>query len=229
MTCPPWFALGALLLAAPALAEEPPVPEEAPAEAPAASTPTNYTINTGSSTLLVAIRNDTSAWASRLGHDHAIVASDFTGKVVWDATDASKCNISFSIPVSKLVVDPAGSRERMGFHGVTSDSDKETITTNFRSEGQLNMAAHPTISFQSTSCSGTSGKVDVKGNFTMRGTTKPVTAAMNVTVDGSTFKASGGFESTHTYFDFEPFQALGGNLRNQDRLQFVLDVKGTAG
>ncbi len=191
--------------------------------------PATYTMDPGQSWLYVKVYNDPSGLASRLGHDHAIRAMDFKGEVVWDVDDPSACSVTFMVPVAELQPDPPGMRERAGLDasGAVGASSLETITENFLGANQLDAAKHPTIGFRSTSCAGTSGPVTVNGVMSLRGVDKKVSVSMNVTATGSAFTARGEVTMNHTDFGFKPFRALAGSLRNQDRLDFVIDVVGT--
>ena len=190
--------------------------------------PITYAMEPSRSWLFVKVYNDTTRLASRLGHDHAVRAMDFTGTVVWDASDASACDVAFSVPVASLEPDPPGMRERAGLDpdGAVGASGLKTIGENFRSEGQLDAERYPTITFRSTSCDGATGRVTVHGVMTMRGVDVELDVSLDVAADDDTFTARGQVSVNHTDFGFEPFRALGGTLRNQDRLDFVIDVVG---
>ena len=90
---------------------------------------------------------------------------------------------------------------------------------------QLQADMFPQISFQSTSCAVAGDKVEVRGNLSIHGKTKAVSAKMTVTA-GDSFAAKGTFTATHADFGMEPFSALLGALRNAPELKFVVDVKG---
>jgi polyisoprenoid-binding protein YceI len=210
----------------------PPAPVEAPAAAPAEpaepAPPFTVQLNPAKGWLFVIVRIDEGGLGGKLGHDHAIVSRDFTGEVTWSATDPSACRVAITVPTASLLVDPPGSRERAKLdpEGAVDDKDKVTIRKNFSEPSQLNTAAHPTITFTSTTCSGTQGQVTVEGALTLRGVTKPITVQLDVTPDPQAFRAKGGFRTRHTTFGFEPYSTLMGQLRNQDALEFVLDLRG---
>jgi polyisoprenoid-binding protein YceI len=227
-----WRALTALLtgsclwLAVPAGAQEP--TEAEPTEAP--SEPVSYRLDPAKSWLYVVVYNDTSAMASRLGHDHGIRASTFDGSVVWDTADTSACKVDISFAASALVVDPPGMRERAGLDpdGAVGEGSKETIKENMLGKKQLDAANHPKISYAARSCDATSGKVKVTGDLTIRGVTKPVTLTMNVSADDATFEGAGSTTIKATDFGFDPFSNLAGALRNKNEMKLVIDVVGAA-
>lgn len=215
----------------PAGAPTAPVEEAAPAAPPADPAPTgpfDYRLDPKKSWLFVVVYNDPAGLASKFGHDHGVRATDFDGRVTWDPADASKCDVSISFPVTALRADPPGLRERAGLDadGAVSDGSLETIRNNFLGKGQLDASAFPTISYRSTRCEGTTGRVVVTGELTIHGVSKPVTVTLDVSADAQGFSAKGGFTATHTDFGFKPFSNLGGALKNKDELRFVIDVTG---
>jgi polyisoprenoid-binding protein YceI len=169
-----------------------------------------YALTPQGSDVYVVIRNDTSATASSLGHDHVIYARDFTGTVVWPTAPGGTCSVRISVPV-----------------GVDED-DKVKVQRNMWSGGQLSSTQFPAVTFTADHCPGGTGTVPVSGTMTIRGVAKPVTVPMTVTADGTSFSASGKFESAHSTFGFKPFAATAFGPRNQDRLSFHVSVKGQA-
>lgn len=217
------FPLIALFLGRPAFAQEPAAPA-----APSAG-PVTYTLDATKSWLYVVVYNDPSGLASRLGHDHAIKATMFTGKVVWDTANPAACVVDISFPVDTLRPDPPGMRERAGLpaDGAVGEGSLQTIRENFLGKSQLDAANYPTISYKAKTCDGTTGKVKVTGDLTIHGVTKPVTVTLDVKPDPTSFAAAGSFTTTVTNFGFKPFSNLGGALRNKDEIKFVIDVVGT--
>jgi polyisoprenoid-binding protein YceI len=208
MEMPVLFALS--LLAAPVHAQE---------------GPADYAINASASTLFVIVKRDPSTLGASFAHDHAVGATGWSGTVHWDPADPSACDIRIQVPVSGLKVDPPGYRVKAGIDPEeVSDSDKAKIADNFWGTSQLNKASFPTISFDSTSCSGADGKYTVNGNMTMRGKVRPTSIPMSITADGQTLKASGRFGAKHTDWGFNPFSAALGSVKNLNELTFVIDV-----
>ena len=198
--------------------------EEAAAEEPV-ETATTYAL---SGTLYVVVKKDEDTFASALSHNHAVKANGWSGSVTWHPSDAGECKVEISVPVASLIVDDNATRSLAGLGEGPSDSDRQTIKENMLAADQLNGSKFPSVTFSSTSCSGTSGNVTVKGNMGLRGATKAISPSLAVTADGSTFTAKGSFQVNHTDFGFEPFSALFGQLKNSNQLTFHVDVSGTA-
>lgn len=223
------FAGCALWVASPprALAATPPAPSHA-SEPSVPDTPrgvTHYRLDPSQSWLWVLVRYDRKALLS--GNDHAVRASDFLGTVTWDPTELTPCAIRVVIPVTALEVDPPGMREHAGLEGQTSDRNKAKIKANLSGKHQLEADKFPTISFEATQCSTTTGAVDVTGVFTLHGVSQPVTVRLNVAEDGQRFRATGSFDILHQTYGFKPYTAALGALRNDKTLGIHLDLVGT--
>lgn len=228
-----WFGLGcaALLVANLSGAQEAPVapgepvPVEAPVAEPAAG-PRTWVLDPARSWIYVLIFNDWERWTAVTGHDHGVKATTFDGTVVWDVNDASKCSVTIHFPVSALEIDPPGMREhaRLPPEGAVGDGGKATATGNMFGRSQLDANAFPEIRFQSTSCSGTTGLVDVSGTLTVHGVGKALTVPMQVEVSDARFAAKGVFTLTHADFGMKPFTYGPGTPKNLEKLEFHVDV-----
>jgi polyisoprenoid-binding protein YceI len=190
--------------------------------------PITYKLDPQKSWIYVVVYNENSAMG--MGHDHGVKAMDFTGVVVWDALDPSKCQIDITIPVQKLDPDPPGLRERekLPADEAVGEWGLGEIKKNFLGGSQLDADHHPTITYRSTSCSAVAdNKVTVNGDLTIRGKTKAVTTTMFVTPTPTSFTAGGVFKARATDFGFKPYSNLLGALTNHDEMKFVVDVVGT--
>jgi polyisoprenoid-binding protein YceI len=186
------------------------------------STAIVYRLDVHKSLLAVLVQGDSDAMIE--GHKRGIRAMDFTGIVKWHPEDYSQCDIKITVPVKMLTVDPPGLRTQLGLEGETSEKDRVKIEENMLSKSQLDAETFPEITFQSTLCTGTSGKVSVTGDLTIRGVTKSITTVMDVQSDSKTFRAKGNFSILHTDFGFKPFSAFLGMIRNDNTLTFFIDV-----
>ncbi len=188
----------------------------------------SWSIDAAASDVYVVIRNDTNASLARLGHDHVIYASTFSGDITWPEQAGGACSVEIRVPVQKLVVDPPGLRAKAGLDDNTiDDGQKDKLKANMWGRSQLDAESHPDVVFRSTSCPGGVGKVEVQGTLTIRGVSKPLTATLDVTVSDGAFRARGGFKTTHEAHGFKPFQGSPFGPRNQETLSFSLDVRAT--
>jgi len=209
-------------------AEEPTATEEPPAPEPEPAGPVTYTLDTGSSRLVVLVYKDPDTMGAGLSHDHVIQARGWTGSVTWDEADTAACKVRFTVPVAKLDVDNPSLRKAYGLEGELSSGQRGDVKDNMLAKDQLNASKYPDISFQSTSCSGSGTKATVDGTLTIHGTGKAISVPMTVGVDGETFTASGSFKANHSDFGMAPFSAMFGQLKNRNQMTFKLKVQGTA-
>lgn len=177
-------------------------------------------------TLYIQVYKDPTTVAQALAHDHVIQAAGWTGTVTWDPANVAACKVSITVPVDKLVVDEKGIRTQLGYDTFPSDSEREDIKEAMLGSDQLNGAKFPTISYQSTACAANGESIDVSGNLTLHGVTKPVNLRMSIKADAVNFSAKGSTAIRATQFGFEPFSAGFGALKNQDRMLLVVDVTG---
>lgn len=200
---------------------EAPEPEE-----PEPAGPVTYTLNAGTSQLYVVV-NKADTVGAAVSHDHVVEAKGWSGTVTWDPGDLSSCAVDISVPVSKLVNDRGAMRKAVGLEGELDEGQRSDIKDNMFAEDQLDAGKHTSITFAATSCSESGGKVKVKGPLTIRGQAANVTATMTVEATPTSFEASGSFTSKHTAHGFDPFSAMFGALKNEDKLKFGVSVVGT--
>jgi polyisoprenoid-binding protein YceI len=192
--------------------------------APAAVAPVRYTLDASSSQLWVLLRYDRDA--AMKGHDHVVQATTFDGRVTWSLADASACDVDIQFPVTALTIDPSGARSRAGLTGDTPTGDLPDIKKNMLSNKQLDASRFPTIRFQASDCSGTTGAVTVRGTLSMHGVQRPLSMQLDVRADGTSFTASGKTKIRTSDFGMDPYSVFFGALRNDDTLELHVDVKG---
>lgn len=191
--------------------------------------PRVWKLDPAASQLYTVVRYDRNRITPVTAHDHVVSASTFTGQVTWDAADVAACQINISFPVSALVVDPPGARERAGLDpaGAIDADTKATVVKNMTSKTNLFAASFPDIRYQSTKCAPRAdGKVDVTGTLAIRGMGKGLTVPMVVEVGAESFRARGTFAANHADFGMSPFTYGPLTPKNDERLTFVVDVIG---
>lgn len=137
--------------------------------------------------------------------------SGVKGTIVWDANDLSKSSVNATLDATTVTTNNAY-------------RDKDLKSANF-----FNVEKYPAITFKSTSIKRVNGKLQVTGDLTLAGVTKPVT----LDVDGPTAPQKGmggktviGLSATGTVkrsdFNFAPkypAAMLG------DEVQITIDVE----
>ena len=137
--------------------------------------------------------------------------SGVTGTVVWDDKDPTKSSVEATIDAN------------------TVSTNNDARDKHLKSPDFFNVAQYPTLTFKSTSVSGTAGKLTVAGDLTLAGVTKSVTLA----VDGPTAPVKGqggklvtGFSATGTLkrSDFNFGSKFGAAMLGDD-VKFTIDVE----
>ena len=186
--------------------------------------PQEYKFSQADSLLYVKVYKRTDTIGAGAAHNHAIQAQSWHGNASWDASDASTCSFSFSVPVINLVLDKTKIRKIAGLKGEVSDSQRAEIKGNMLSEGQLYADKYPNISFASTSCEVSGDKVLLNGKLSLRGQTNPVKIPVTISVD-DVLNIKGSFDVKATDYGFEPYSALFGAVANKDTMEIHFDLK----
>jgi polyisoprenoid-binding protein YceI len=186
-----------------------------------------YDFDADNSLIYVQVFKDEDAWLSGMAHNHVIRADEYSGKVEYNLDDLSACDVSFTLQVDDLQVDESAMRDYVGYSEPLADDDRTQIRANMMEESQLNASAYQTISFQSTSCTGDGGAVAdlaVAGTLRVRGADASINTQVTLTVYEGKLYAQTSFDVRHADIGMSPYSFLGGAVRNDDPLSFVLDV-----
>ncbi len=187
--------------------------------------PVMYTFDTAESWLVVKLTK--AGIAAALAHDHSVRASTFSGAITYDPNDVSACQVEITIPVEELVVDEPADRQRLDLEGGPGEKNRAKIKKSMLSKKQLWADEHPTITYQSTKCEASGDQMMTTGNLTIRGVTKGITTSLRIGVEDARFTAEGQFTVNHTDFDFKPYSAALGTIKNADPLEFHLSLVAT--
>ncbi len=190
--------------------------------APTSAQPVMYTFDTAESWLVVKLTK--TGIAAALAHDHAVRASTFSGSITYDPNDASACRVEITIPVEELVVDEPADRQRLDLEDGPGEKNRAKIKKSMLSKKQLWADEHPTITYQSTKCEVSGDQMMATGNLTIRGVTKEITTPLRIGVEDARFTVEGQFTVHHTDFDFKPYSAALGTIKNANPLEFHLSL-----
>ena len=139
---------------------------------------------------------------SKAGHDLVLEATKWRGTVNVDAGNPSATSIDVSIdPRSLEILQASGGIKPL------SDKDRGEIAQN--SDKTLNTGKYSEITFKSTAVSGRAPSVQVKGNLTISGSTRPVTLDLNVQDGPSETKLTGRTKLAHSDFGIKPYSKMG--------------------
>jgi len=181
----------------------------------AAAGPRTFTVDTGRSKALIDV-GKTGAF-SFAGHTHEVEATLTGGTVHFDPDDTSKSTLHLEFNAAAMKVtgksDPP--------------ADVPKVTEAMLGEQVLNVKQYPSITFDSTAVSGRGSAsaldLQITGNLTIRGTTKPARAATAVKIEGDTLTATGKFAIKQTDFGIKPI-SVGGMVKVKDELAITFTI-----
>jgi polyisoprenoid-binding protein YceI len=181
----------------------------------AAAGPRTFTVEPDRSKALIDV-GKTGAF-SFAGHTHEVEAPLTGGMVHFDPDDTSKSNLHLEFNATAMKVTGKGD----------PPADVPKVTEVMLGEQVLNVKQYPSITFDSTAVSGRGSAsaldLQITGNLTIRGTTRPVRAATSVKIEGDTLTATGKFAIKQTDFGIKPI-SVGGAVKVKDELAMTFTI-----
>jgi len=163
------------------------------------------------------VRAFASGMLSSLGHSPTFAIRDFAGEASFDPVAPAEASLSLRIRATSLeVMDDIKSQDRREIESTMNESVLES-------------ARFPEIAFKSTSVSTNqlgAGRyqVNVTGDLSLHGGTRPVTVPAQLSVLGDEFRAEGEFPLSQTNFGIRPVSVAGGTLKLKDELKLVFNI-----
>jgi polyisoprenoid-binding protein YceI len=151
---------------------------------------------------------------AKLAHDLILSPSQWSGTMNVDADNPAASSASLSIDARSIQI-----LEAVGGMKSLSDKDRRDIGKNI-DEKVLDTSKFPTLTFESTSVSGSEPNFNVAGNMTIKGTSRPVNVALSV--NGSQVAARTSISQKD--FGIKPFSAMMGAIKLRDDVEFELTV-----
>jgi polyisoprenoid-binding protein YceI len=162
------------------------------------------------------IRTSRAGLGRKAGHDLTIEATRWSGSAVVVASDPAKSSVTVTVETGSLTV-----REGTGGLKPLTDADRAEIQRTLASEALLHTAEHPTITFRSTSITGTPDSFEITGDLTIKGTTHPVTVHGGSDGDGT---VCGWASLTQSTWGIKPYSAFMGALKVADEVRIEYEV-----
>jgi len=180
-----------------------------------AAGPRTFTVDTSQSKALIDVGK--AGAFSFAGHTHEVEAPLTNGVVHFDADNISKSDLRLQFDAAAMKVT--------GKNDPPADVPK--VTEAMLGEQVLDVKRYPSITFESTAVSGrgpaSALDLQITGNLTIRGTTKPVRAATTAKIDGDTLTATGRFAIKQTDFGIKPI-SVGGVVKVKDELSIAFTI-----
>ena len=168
----------------------------------------------GPETGTLRLRTHRQGAASRAGHDLLIEVTRWSGTVEVDAENPDRSRVEVTAdPTSFDVLEGTGGLKPL------TDKDrgeiKETAATKI-----LDAARHPEITFASTAVSATGDEATVRGDLTVRGTSRPTEVRATVADTRVTAVAT----VVQTEFGIKPYTAFLGALKLRDDVDVQVEL-----
>ena len=163
--------------------------------------------------------------AARLGHDHVVHASVFSGIVAYDPRNPEASSLQVAVDVRSLIADDPGTRRKFGLAGEPSASDRAEIDKAMKGEGQLAAARFPSMTFTSTAiATQPDGRFLVTGRLTIRAVTNELTFPAQMSVEGTQLRGRAQLKFKQSSFGYPPYSALLGAIKNKDEVILHIDL-----
>lgn len=162
------------------------------------------------------IKTSRAGLGRKAGHDLVIEATRWSGSAVVVASDPGKSSVTVTVETGSLTV-----REGTGGLKPLTDADRAEIKRTLESAVLLHTAEHPTITFRSTSITGTPESFEIIGNLAIKGRSHPVTVHGGGDGDGM---VRGWATVTQSAWGIKPYSAFMGALKVADEVRIEYEV-----
>jgi polyisoprenoid-binding protein YceI len=180
-----------------------------------AAGPRTFTVDTSQSKALIDVGK--AGAFSFAGHTHEVEAPLTGGVVHFDPDNISKSDLRLQFNAAEMKVTGKGD----------PPADVPKVTEAMLGDQVLDVKRYPSITFESTAVSGRGPAatldLQITGNLTIRGTTKPVRAATTAKIDGDSLTATGRFVIKQTDFGIKPI-SVGGVVKVKDELSIAFTI-----
>lgn len=165
---------------------------------------------------------------SGLGHQHAIEGKLSSGSLML-GVDSSAGQIV--IDMRSFEADTIEARRYLGLSGSTDESTRSKVNANMNGSDVLNVQKYPRATFDVTSALPTGKKssrglptYDLRGNFTLHGTKRPIQVIAEVEQARGWLHVRGYFVIKQTSFGITPYSKAFGAIGVSDSLRIHGDL-----
>jgi polyisoprenoid-binding protein YceI len=190
---------------------------------PALAQPVRFQLDTAKSS--IAIRTGKAGLFSAFGHQHGILATEFTTDICADPRALSAGSVRLRIVTAGLRVDTPEARRAAKAEGSGPGAkDIPTIQEKMLSPANLAAAQYPEVRFESTSVeTKAAGSVLLHGRLTIRDRTLPVAIPLRVANENGEFRFQGEVEVRQSDFGIKP-ESVGGVVKVADQVTIRFDL-----
>lgn len=185
-------------------------------------------IDRGSS--YIAVKTGTAGLLGFLGHEHGIVATEWSASICADAERPEALRGSITVPVESLRIDTAPALAAVGIDRGVDEEQRDELQTKMTSPRFLAAAKHPEIRFEVASVEmHDRGSGTLRGELTLRGTTRRVSAPFTLSQpDPSRGIVEGSFRVRQTDHGIEP-ESIAGVVKVADAVEVKFRIVAAIG
>lgn len=146
-----------------------------------------------------------------LGHDHAILATEWSGRLCYAQDDPPASSIQVTVPTRALVLDTDAAMEASGLSSRPGADTRQDLQSQMLGPAFLDAVTYPEISFISDAVTpGEDSDLVVDGTFSLHGETRDARVPVRVSrnVDG-TWRFRATLTARMTEHGMEPESTLG--------------------
>jgi polyisoprenoid-binding protein YceI len=154
---------------------------------------------------------------SSLGHSPTFAIRNFEGELEFSPEAPSAASLDLQVKADSLeVTDDMKTKDRQEIESAMNQNVIES-------------AKYPEITFATTSASANQlgegrYQINLNGNLTLHGITRPIAIPAQATLMGDMLRAGGEFPLLQSNFGIAPVSAAGGTIKLKDELKFAFDI-----
>jgi polyisoprenoid-binding protein YceI len=154
-----------------------------------------------------------------LGHDHLIVAKNFSGEVHFNQEVLERSSVQIKVDASSLVVaDPA-----------VDEKERREVQATMEGPRVLDVKQFPTIRFSSTALAATKRtatgyELTLTGKLDLHGVERTISFPARLWLEANQLRAQGTVEVLQTDYKITPIRVGGGTVKVKDKLKITFDV-----
>jgi polyisoprenoid-binding protein YceI len=152
---------------------------------------------------------------SSFGHDHTIAFREFRGELRARSGALGRSSLGLTVQAASLA------EVAKGF----SESERSEIERDARDKA-LEVSKYPEIVYQSARVSATDdeSRVEIRGELTLHGVTRPLSIPARIVLEGRTLRASGEVTLRHSDYKIERLSAAGGTVKASEEIRLSFEI-----
>ena len=163
-----------------------------------------------------------------LGHQHGVEAKLAASTLVLGASENAGTLV---FDMTSFDADTDAARRYVGLSGSTDRGTRQAVNENMKGSAVLNVGRYPTATFKVDSALATGRSNDngipiyeLKGNFTLHGTTRPLSVNAEVSQARGWLHAKGSFMINQTDYGIRPYSKAFGAIGVTNSLKIYGDL-----